>query len=73
MNAHRNVLFRNETFFGHYNLQSEDQLSHPDMQRRCTCKYVLKDFFWLTESRTTDRAGRARAPTHAHPDFDDKL
>ena len=23
-------------------------------------------------ARTTDRAGRARAPTHAHPVFDDK-
>jgi len=34
---------------------------------------TLQNLAYATGLRTSDRAGRARAPTHAHPVFDDKI
>jgi len=35
-------------------------------------KFSHRSCTWCRMVRTTDRAGRARTPTHAHPVFDDK-
>ena len=37
------------------------------------CEAFVSNALRPTPSRTSDRAGRARAPTHAHPVFDDKI
>ena len=41
--------------------------------RVSTSRITLSPCMVCPSSRTSDRAGRVRAPTHAHPVFDDKI
>ena len=47
-------------------------MAQKPMLRAEVYAYAMRASQNRKKDRTTDRAGRARAPTHAHPVFDDK-